>query len=158
MPAPTTTWALTFYGANEDPNVSPYDTLAVSSINGYTGATSTTVYILAPEAKWEFEHFNFTDVAGSQSQRSQRRRVFNVETQPYEYGASSNPDLDDIDTLTSIIDTKKFLWVRIEAGSRTYPSASNVAHPVVVSDWQENIAREYGTRRIQMTLQHRFRT
>ena len=153
------TWTLTIYKATTDSGAgTPYDTLSVATISGYTGYATTTTNILAPQGTWAMESFNLKDIGGAQFGRSRRRRVFDVECRPYQYNDSATlQDLTDVDTLADFIDDAPYLWLRITGGSRTYPTTVGTAHPVICVGWNEAINKDLGTRGLNIQFEHRYR-
>lgn len=152
-------WQATIYVATADPGAgTPYDTLATSTISGYAGYTTTAIFILKPQATWNMDTAIVSDVSGTQFGKAQRRRVFNVESYPFRYDAGGTQDLDDVDTFANLIDGAAYMWLRITGGTRTWPSTSATAHPVICTGWSEQINAQAGTRTLNVTFEHRYRT
>jgi len=154
-------WKLTLYAATTDTSSSAYDTVATSSIAalGTTFAyTVASFFITGSRATWEIESSAIEDISGSRRGASSRRRVFAVESFPFAFNDNAgDQDIDVIDQIAEIVDSRTFLWARVEAGSRTYPSTSATAHPVVVTGWEESANDDAGTRRLSLSLAHRFK-
>jgi hypothetical protein len=159
MAAPN--WKVTLYAANTDTASTTYDTVATSNIAalGTTFAyTTASFFITGSRATWEIESSSLEDISGSRRGTSSRRRVFEIESFPFAFtNNAGDQDIDVIDQIAEIVDSRSFLWARVEAGSRTYPSTSSTAHPVVVNGWEESINDDAGTRRLTLSLAHRFK-
>jgi len=154
-------WKVTLYAANTDTASTAYDTVATSNIAalGTTFAyTTAEFFITGSRATWEIESSSLEDISGSRRGTSSRRRVFEIESFPFAFAnGAGDQDIDVIDQIAEIVDSRSFLWARVEAGSRTYPSTSSTAHPVVVNGWEESINDDAGTRRLTLSLAHRFK-
>jgi hypothetical protein len=154
-------WKVTLYAANTDTASTTYDTVATSNIAalGTTFAyTTASFFITGSRATWEIESSSLEDISGSRRGTSSRRRVFEIESFPFAFtNNAGDQDIDVIDQIAEIVDSRSFLWARVEAGSRTYPSTSATAHPVVVNGWEESINDDAGTRRLTLSLAHRFK-
>ena len=155
MARPRAGWTATFYGADADPGTAPYDTIAAASVAAATGATSATVYIVAPKATWEFTINTLESVDGHRRARRDRRRVFNVECLPFKYDDdASEPDLDDLDTLSGVME-KAYLWVTITGGSNTWPTSGVM--PVTMEAWEQSVNKSSGWHDLTVSLAHRDR-
>ena len=153
-----TEWQLIIYAANQDSGASTaYNDVALSTIAGYSGYTTTAIYIIKPEPNWINEFAGITDVSGATFGKTTRRRAFNVESYPFRFDAGGTQDLDDIDTLSNVIDGKPYVWARVLAGSRTYPGTTNTAHPVNITSWGETLNTQAGTRKLNLTIEHRYK-
>lgn len=151
-------WQLIIYAADSDSGAgTAYNDVALSTISGYTGYTTTAIFIVKPEANWLFEFAGISDISGATFGKTSRRRAFNVESYPFRFNAGGTQDLDDIDTLANVINNKPYIWARLLAGSRTYPNTTNTAHPVNVTQWAEQVNAQAGTRRLNLTLEHRYK-
>ena len=155
-------WKVTLYAATTDTSTSAYDTVGTSTIAalGATYAyTTASFYITAPRATWSVESSALQDISGARRGTSSRRRVFAVESFPFAYNnGAGDQDIDVIDQVAEIIDSRTFLWARFEGGSRTWPSTSATAHPVTVTEWSEESNDDAGTRRLSVNFEHRFTT
>lgn len=155
-------WKVTLYAATTDTATSAYDTVPTSTIAalGVTYAyTAASFYITAPRATWSIESSSLQDISGARRGTSTRRRVFAVDSFPFAYNnGAGDQDIDVIDQLAEIIDSRAFLWARFEGGSRTWPPTSGTAHPVVVTEWGEESNDDAGTRRLSVNFEHRFNT
>lgn len=163
MPA-ATNWKLTLYGSNTNtatgstPDGYKMRTCAITAL---TAATSASAFIIKPEAKPEFTAEKVTDVGGDEIGFLTRRGVFNVESYPFRYDATSQTDLQDIDDLVALANVAsdyKHLYVRIEAGSRTYPSTAGTVYPVTISSWDESVNTQQGTRQLSVVFAHKQRS
>ena len=154
-------WKVTLYAATTDTSTSAYDTVASSTIAALGATysyTTTSFYITAPRATWEFESTSLQDISGARRGTSTRRRVFGVESFPFQYNNGGDQDIDVIDQIAEIIDSRTFLWARFEGGSRTWPSTAGTAHPVLVTEWSEESNDDAGSRRLNINFAHRFTT
>lgn len=153
---PKQSWKMHLYGASADAGAgTPYEKVLLSTISGYTGyVTPVTTYISQSGSKWEVESFFSADVSGSIFGTSRRRKVFDVVCWPFAFEAGATQELDDIDTLTALIDTKTYLWVRFEAGSRAQPSATE-AYPVIIESYSHDV--NAGHHSVRLAIKHRYR-
>jgi len=147
-------WTAIIYGADEDTGTIPYDSVSTSTLGTYTGATNKTAYIVAPQRQWSFEFLEVETVGGWKSSRQRRRPIWQIELYPATWTAGGDQDLGDLDDITAVLE-KPYLWVRIVTPDRSYPSSAGTAHPVIVTEWSEQINRASGTRTITIGLQHR---
>lgn len=153
--SPRGTWKMHLYGAtNDNGSATPYDTVLLSTISGYAGYATKSVYITQSGDSWELESFNSTDVSGSVFGTTRRRRTFRVMCFPFTFESGTIQDLEDIADLTSLIDTKAYLWVRFEAGSRAQPSTTT-AFPVYIESFAEDVRS--GVHGVTIDLKHRYR-
>lgn len=154
-----TTWTMKITGADADPNTSPYSDVTTADIitaNGYTNNTSVTVYITAPQFKWVYPQVAFDGSEGALRRYTRRRKSWEVVMFPFTYAAGSNPDLDDIDTLSAVL-AKRYLWINIQAGDRNYPSTTTKSMPVVLDgDTQDSINTTSGRRTLTASFLHAF--
>lgn len=149
------TFLATLYGATEDPNTSSYTTIASATVAAYAGAANKAFYILKPQATWLVEGEPLVDVSGWQTNRNTARRKFTIESYPFYYNNAGDQDLDDIDTLITVL-TKPFLWLKIAGGERNWPSDTLLVHPIICTGLEESINAEYGTRSITLTCELRL--
>jgi len=158
MGAARGTWKMYLYSATVDTGMAtPYSTVLLSTIAGYTGyaAMSPNIYITQSGKGYEFESFTTTDVSGSTFGAMFATMVFRVLAFPFRFEASSvDQDLDDIDTLRNFLNGKQFLWVRFDAGSRQQPS-STAAYPVVITAIEDSITG--GTHGLTIDFRHKYR-
>jgi hypothetical protein len=153
-----TDWQLIIYAANADAGAgTAYNDVGLTTIAGYSGYTTTAIYIVKPEAHWLFEFASIADVSGATFGKGTKRRAFNVESYPFRYNDGGNQDLDNIDTLAGVIAGKPYLWARLLGGSRKWPNTTNTAHPVNITNWSEAVNSSTGTRRLNLTLEHRYK-
>lgn len=151
-------WQLIIYAANADTGAgTAYNDVALSTIAGYSGYTTTAITIVKPEATWAFEFSSIADLSGATFGKASRRRAFNVESYPFRYNDGGTQDLDNIDTLANVINGKPYIWARILGGTRKWPNTTNTAHPVNITNWAESLNTGAGTRRLQLTLEHRYK-
>lgn len=163
--AGNSSWQLFLYGANADTSSSAYDTVAASSLtslSGYSAITSTlpggSCPILAPYEDAEFETSQLVDIGGGTIGTALRRTIWTVECWPFLFNASSSEvDLDDYFTITDGMHSKRYLWAKFTAGSRTSPTTSGHVYPVYLDSFSSDLRKEYGTRGLTLTLKHRFR-
>ena len=162
MPA-SNKWKLTIYGSNtmttagSTPDAYAMRTIAISSL---TSAVNASIFIVKPEVKPEMEAEEIVDVGGDAVSYVNRRGTFNVQSFPFNYDATSDTLLQDIEDLiafTAIVTGYKYLYIRIDAGSRTYPSTASTVYPVTIRDWEESINTQFGTRTLDVTFAHRHR-
>lgn len=154
-------WTATIYGATADPATTAYSSVAAASVAAYTGAASYTFYITKPQATWLFEGEPLEDISGWRAMNATRRRVFSIESYPFDYGdsvsGSGDPaagvqDLDNIDELADLIASKDYLWLTITGGARSWPSTAGQVHPIVLTGWNESINASAGTRTLTLDV------
>lgn len=151
-------WQLMIYAANADSSAAiAYDDLSLTSIALNSGYTTTSFFIVKPEAHWQPESFTLADISGATFGKTEMRRAWNIESYPFQYNTGGIQDIAKIDTIVSVVKGKPFLWARVIGGSRKWPNTTNTAHPVVITDWSESVNSAAGTRRLNLTLQHRYR-
>lgn len=147
-------WILNLYKAAEDPTATPYTSVALTTVQGYTGyASLQDVYIVAPQATWDFESNELIDIGGWKQTTPIRRRKFDVECYPFRYDDSPTvPDLTDVDTISAFLASAKFMWLSIDAGTRQYPTTSGHVIPVNLLGFDESINKRAGTRSLIITF------
>lgn len=163
--AGNSSWQMFLYGADVDTSSNAYDTVAVTSLTGLTGYSNITSSlpggscpILAPYEDAEFETSQLVDIGGGTIGYAKRRTIWTVECWPFLFDASTNDtDLDDYFTISDGIHSKKYLWVRFTAGSRTSPTTSGHVYPVYLDSFSSELRKEFGTRGLTLSLKHRFR-
>ena len=157
-------WKLTLYGSNTmttagvTPDAYAMRTIATSSL---TTPASASIFIIKPEVKPEITAEQIEDVGGDAVSYAQRRGTFNVASFPFNYDATSATDLQDIDDLVTFADVAtdyKYLYLRIDAGSRTYPATAGTVYPVTIRNWEESVNSEYGTRSLSVVFAHRHKS
>jgi hypothetical protein len=162
MPAKSN-WTMTLYGSNTDTATTTSDATyggAMMLISALTTATNKSVYILAPQFDYVFNTGTLEDVSGTVIGFTTRRIQFQIETYPFSYNATSvslEQDMDDMITLLNIIRDFKYLYLRVDGGSRAYPAATYV-YPVTLTSNNTAINSQYGNRRLTLTFQHRKRS
>lgn len=153
---PRSTWKMHLYGATADSGAAtPYDTVLLSTIAGYTAYATKAVYITQSGQSWGIDTFSFEDVSGSIFAKSRRRKMFSVVCFPFSFKQSTVQDLEDIDDLSNLIDDSNYLWVRFEAGERSQPSTTT-AYPVLIDSFTHDVGPGY--HRVNITLKHRYRS
>jgi len=163
MPA-NAKWKLTLYGSNtmtaagSTPDAYAMRTIAISSL---TSSANAPIFIAKPEVKPEITAEEITDVGGDAISYTVRRGTFNVESFPFNFDATGATDLQDIDdlvTFAGIATGYKYLYLRIDAGSRTYPSTAATVYPVVIRSWEETVNSQFGTRTLSVVFAHRHKS
>lgn len=145
-----TSWQATFYRADTDLATAAYTQCAVSVLP--TTHTSTTAFIVAPSNVKVYESETLADVSGWIEASGTIRDTFEVELYPYRYDASSNPDLDDWETLIDWLTEKKKLWVSMQGGTRRYPATANFVMPVVIESVSESVNKSAGNHAVTLSL------
>jgi hypothetical protein len=157
-------WKVTVYGssvntaAGTTPDAYGMRTCAITAL---TAATSATYYIVKPEAKPEVTAEEITDVGGEAVSYVTRRGTFNILSFPFSYAATSAVDLQDIDDLVTVAGVatgQKHLYIRIEGGSRTWPSTSGTVYPVTLRSWDESLNVQQGNRTLAAVFAHKYRS
>lgn len=162
MPAKSN-WTMTLYGTTVDASTTGTDSTyggAYVATSALTTPSSKAVYILAPQFDYNFETGTLQDVSGDVLGFTTRRIKFDIETYPFAYNATAvtlEQDMDDLITLANIIKDKTFLFLRVDGGSRAYPAA-NYVYPVTLTSWSTSINKEYGTRTVTLSFEHRKRS
>lgn len=154
-------WKLTVYGSsvNTTAGTTPdaYDMRTVA-ITALTSPTTASVFIVGPQARPEITAEEIVDVGGDAIGYVTRRGVFEVVAFPALYDATSEADAQDIDDLVALADvvaSSDNLYIRIDAGSRTYPSTTGTVYPVTVRDWNEQVNFSAGTRTLTVNFAHK---
>lgn len=162
MPADTN-WTLTLYGTTTaatvgtTPDAYNMRTVATSAIAVF----SKEIFILKPEHKPEITSEPITDVGGNEIAFVTRRGTFDVQSYPFRYDATADPaeqDLDDLIFLADIASEYPHLYIRIKAGTRTYPSTAGTAYPVTIRSWDESLNVQQGTRALSVQFAHKIRS
>lgn len=143
-------WQATFYRADTDLATAAYTSCPVTALP--TTHASTTAFIVAPANTKEFETELLTDVSGWVEARGSVRDVFAVELYPYNYQATTSPDLDDWDTLIDWLTEKPKLWVSLQGGTRTYPPTSGHVMPVVIESVSETVNKAAANHTVTLQL------
>lgn len=156
-----TTWKATLYGSNTDTAATTFDTIYqgyMLPISSLTAAANVSWFITGPQLTLQFDTNVLQDVSGDAVGFLRRRLEFEIVSWPFDYNATSATDAQDLDdyvTVTNLLATYKYFYLRIDGGSRSYPSAGNV-YPVVVSDSPTtNINFDQGTRQLVIRFRHR---
>ena len=159
MPAKST-WTLTVYGSNTDsPTTGTDPVYGLPYLATPVGLTNKTVYILKPQFDFAFNTETLEDISGVRIGYQNRRAVFDVETYPFAYKATAvtlEQDMDDMVALADVLGDFKFLFCRIDGGSRAYP-ASGYVYPVTLAGWSTSINAQFGNRTVNIQLEHRKR-
>lgn len=143
----------TVYGADEDPNVTAYNSIATTTILGYSGAVSKQFGILDPGHDYEFEGETVTSFGGTLTDYFDARKTFDIEAYGFTYEASDS-DVGDYDDVMTVL-RKRYKWIAISAGSRTYHTAGH-AIPVSIPEKSMSVEKEIGERTLRLTCQKRF--
>ena len=158
--AQLSTWRMHIFGTTSDTNTSAYDTIAQATVAAYAGYATASLYIVKPQHTWKIEGEPLIDISGWQTSAPSRRRTFNVECYPHVFTAGTDPDLDDIDTATAVLELP-YLWVGIYAGSRKYPSTMttsagttpDVLYPVICTGFETSVSAPYHN--VTIAFEHR---
>lgn len=151
-------WQMNIYVANADTSSTAYDTVATSSLTALTGYATKQIAVMQLGEDADFEYFVLQDIGGGTNGTASRRTKLTVECYPFTYNDSaSTQDLTDYMDLADTIHNKRFMWVRLTGGTRTIPTTSGHAIPVVLDSWSGQINKEYGTRILTLTFKHRFK-
>jgi len=151
---PREDWKMHLYGATVDAGEgTPYDTVLLTTIQGYTGYATKAVYITFSGESFEIETFSAQDVSGSVFAGSRRRRMWPVQCFPFQFTAGTPQSLEDIAALTNLINTANKLWVRFQAGTRNQPSTTT-AYPVYVESYAED--SRPNVHGVQLVVKHRY--
>jgi len=162
MPAKSN-WTMTLYGSNTDTATTTTDATyggAIMLISALTTATSKSVYILAPQFDYVFNTGTLEDVSGTVIGFTTRRIQFQIETYPFSYDATAvtlEQDMEDMIALLNIIRDFKYLYLRVDGGSRAYPAATYV-YPVTLTSNNTAINKQFGNRTLTLTFEHRKRS
>lgn len=143
-------WQAIFYRADTDLATAPYTQCATAVLP--TSHTSTTAYIVAPSNIKSYEAELLTDISGWIETQGTVRDTFEVELYPYNYTATSTPDLDDWDTLIDWLTEKKKLWVSLQGGTRRYPATAGNVMPVVIESVSESVNKSAGNHTVTLSL------
>lgn len=145
-------WKLHLYSASVDSASSNYTEVLLTTIAAYSGYATTSAYIVAPQLTPEVGGDDYVDVSGWETNTPTIRDVFNVELWSYQYTDTTlQPDLTDWYALLAFIKGKKYLWARIVAGSRNYPTDATKAYPVTIKV-SESVNKSAGTHNVTLTL------
>jgi hypothetical protein len=143
-------WKATFYRADNDLATVSYTQCATSALP--TTHASTTAYIVAPSNTKEYNAELLTDVSGWVETTGTVRDVFAVELYPYQYEATTTPDLDDWETLIDWLTEKPKLWVSMQGGTRRYPATAGNVMPVVIESVSESVNKSAGNHAVTLQL------
>jgi len=150
-------WVAHWYKANVDTGMAtPYSTVPVSTVAGYSGVTNMDSYITQSGIGYDGEAAITKDVSGSTFGSFSSTLIFRVKMWPYSFNASSQPDLDDLETLRDFFQNARYLWVRFDVGSRQQPSATDL-FPVVITSFNDAVNESSGTHSLEMQLQHKYK-
>jgi hypothetical protein len=132
-----TTWKATLYGSNTDTAAATLDTTYKAyycAVSALTAAASASWFIIAPQYEPSVETNTLQDVNGASIGFQRRVATFEIVSWPFRYDATSlsdDQDLDDWVSVTEIMASYKYLYLKIDGGTRSYPSGANV-YPVVI--------------------------
>jgi len=155
-------WTLTLYGSDTDTATTGTDATyggATVLISSLTSTTSKSVYILAPQFDYAFDTITLDDVSGTKLAYTTRRPKFDIETYPFAYNGTAvtlEQDMEDLIALANIIQSKDYLYLRVDGGSRAYPAATYV-YPVVLTQWATSVNKQFGNRTMTLSFEHRKR-
>ena len=155
-------WTLTLYGSDTDTATTGTDATyggATVLISSLTSTTSKSVYILAPQFDYAFDTITLDDVSGTKLAYTTRRPKFDIETYPFAYNATAvtlEQDMEDLIALANIIQSKDYLYLRVDGGSHAYPAATYV-YPVVLTQWATSVNKQFGNRTMTLSFEHRKR-
>lgn len=154
-------WKATLYGSNTDTAAATLDTTYQAYtclISSLTSAVSASWFITGPQYTPEVETNVLTDVNGNSVGFARRVATFDVISWPFTYDATSASDAQDLDdyvTLTNIMTGYKYLYLRIDGGSRSYPAAGSVYPVVIDGSPSTNIDFARGTRSVTIRFRAR---
>ena len=153
-------WKLILHGANAEPvsPVMPYASVAVSSLTSLTDYATTSVFILAPNQSWSMDIFEFIGNGGNAYARNARRDTYEIECYPFRWNSASTQEYAELDSLASLIASKRFLWARIEAPPREYPSTAAHAMPIDVISFESSLDKTSAWKTLTLGIRHRART
>lgn len=149
---PKSNWKIRFYAASTDYATVAYTRVPKTTLAAYTGLTSIDAYIVAPQNTKDVHGEILTDISGWEESNVTMRDVFDVELYPFTYNATSDPDLDDWDSICAFITGANKLWCAIEAGGRTYPPTSTDAMPVILESISESVNKSAGAHNVNLKL------
>lgn len=157
-------WTMTLYANATDVVPSTSDPTYGGGyvlISSLTSPSSKTIYILAPQFDYTFNTTTLEDVGGDRVGYTTRRIKFDIESYPFSYNATSvtlEQDVEDLIAVANLIDNsaKRYLYLRIDGGSRAYPAATYV-YPVTLTNWSTSINKQYGNRIVTFSFEHRER-
>jgi hypothetical protein len=163
MPAKSN-WTMTLYANATDVTPSTSDATYGGGyvlISALTSPSTKTIYILAPQFDYTFNTTTLEDVSGDRVGYTTRRIKFDIESYPFSYNATSvtlEQDVEDLIAVANLIDNsaKRYLYLRIDGGSRAYPAATYV-YPVTLTNWSTSINKQYGNRIVTFSFEHRER-
>lgn len=154
-------WKATLYGSNTDTAAATLDTTYQAYtclISALTASVSASWFITGPQYQPEIETNILTDVNGNSIGFARRVATWEIISWPFMYDATSATDAQDLDdyvTITNLIATYKYLYLRIEGGTRSYPASGSV-YPVVLDGAPStNIDFARGTRSVTMRFRAR---
>lgn len=154
-------WTLTIYGSATDHATTANDPVyGMPYLATPAGLANKTIYILQPQFDFAFETETLEDVSGDRIGYQNKRGTFNIETYPFKYDATAaalEQDIDDAVAFADILSDYRYLFARIDAGSRAYP-ATGYVYPVTLAQWSSSINAQYGTRTYSIQLEHRKRS
>ena len=138
---------ITLHYATADPNTSPYSSLAVATIAGYTGYGSISIRILDPGQRFELEGEDTQYIDGEIRGATEHRRIFEMVIVPFSY-KSGSWDVGDLEAIVAAL-RKKHKWLELNNYSTQFNRNSayhTSAHaiPVEVADIQHSNDRKTG--------------
>lgn len=157
-------WTMTLYANATDVVPSTSDATYGGGhvlISSLTSPSTKTIYILAPQFDYTFNTTTLEDVSGDRVGYTTRRIKFDIESYPFAYNATAvtlEQDVEDLIAVANLIDNsaKRYLYLRIDGGSRAYPAATYV-YPVTLTSWSTSINKQFGNRIVTFSFEHRER-
>lgn len=157
-------WTMTLYANATDVVPSTSDATYGGGhvlISSLTSPSTKTIYILAPQFDYTFNTTTLEDVSGDRVGYTTRRIKFDIESYPFAYNATAvtlEQDIEDLIAVANLIDNsaKRYLYLRIDGGSRAYPAATYV-YPVTLTSWSTSINKQFGNRIVTFSFEHRER-
>lgn len=150
-------WVMHLYKASVDTGyATPYSTVAISTISGYSGYSTMDTYITRSGIGYTGESSLLTDVNSSTFGSFNSTMIFRVKCWPFTFDAGSQPDIDDLKTLRDFLQGARFLWARFNAGSRDQPT-STTAYPIVITGFSESVNESSGTHGLELEILHKYR-
>ena len=150
---------ITLHYADEDPNTTPYASLATATIAGYTGAGSVNIRVYDPGQRFAVEGDETAYINGEIRGKTEFRKEFELVVVPFTYKAGSW----DVGNLAAIVAALKapFKWLALNAYSTQFNRdsayhAANHAVPVELTDFTHANDREKGVESISVKFRARW--
>lgn len=150
---------ITLHYADEDPNTTPYASLATATIAGYTGAGSVNIRVYDPGQIFALEGDETTYINGEIRGKTTFRKEFELVVVPFSYKASSW-DVGDLDAVITAL-RKNSKWIALNAYSTQFARNSayhTVSHaiPVELTDFNHTKDRQHGTESISIKFRGKW--